>query len=381
VVGIGIGFALGYYVSHPAASTNQKLVVYAAGSTRYVLGDQFSPAFKNLTGISSGITFGGSVSNAVTVKTGVASDVFVSAAAGVIPQYLMPNFTKWMVIFATNEMAITWNNSAYAITGPYWFENLSKPGVIVAVSNSSLDPSGFQAIETIKLAGILYTEWNNSYVKEAFNNDYAQFHRYNQAWNTWFNVTLPSEKAGPGYPVNDSMALYDQLFLYKWTTSPQQLVLSTVEIDLNGYLNTGAANYALTYKSQALNQHLQYYENGSGGNGLSSWINLGSIAPDHVAFYSLVNTSGPKESNIGNYPGSPILYAATILSDSKNVGEAQQFIYYLISSLGTSTLKASDFDPIAVPFVYSSDSETPSFLAGLTQQVPAYIPPTSYEQI
>jgi len=383
VTGIVVGYAIGFYTVHPSSNKNNVISIYAAGSLKNVLGDRFNPEFENITGINSGLTFGGSVGGAGEIKSGANFDVFISAAAGVIPQYLMPNYTKWMVIFASNEMAVTWTNNSYRIAGPFWFENLSAPGVKVAVSNSSLDPSGFQAIEMIKLAGILYTNWSNPYVKEAFGNDYSMFKSYNSAWNSWFgeNGSLERSGNGHGYPVNDSMALYDQLFKYKMNANPQQLILSTVEIDLNNYLTTGAADYALTYRSQAVNQHLYYYQNPNGSNGLPSWINLGNISPAQVRFYQEVNTSGPPSDNIGNFPGGPILYAATILTASRNTADAQQFIYYLISNLGVTSLRASDFDPITVPFIYSPLSSQPAFLAGLTQPVPGYIPSSSYEEV
>jgi molybdate/tungstate transport system substrate-binding protein len=384
IIGIGAGYATGYMTNHTASTKTHTLSVYAAGSLKYVLGDQFNPSFQNITGIPAGITFGGSVSNAVQIKAGAQGDVFISAAAGVIPQYLMPNYTKWMVIFASNEMAITWTNNSFSIPSsyPFWFENLTAPGVKVAASNSSLDPSGFQAIEMIKLAGILYTNWSNPYVKLAFNNDESQFLQYNRAWNSWFgpNGTLVRENNGGGYPINDSMALYDQIFGYDWKVS-HDLYITTVEIGLDNYLTTGSVDYALTYKSQAINQHLYFYENSRGGNGLPSWINLGNISENQVKFYSEVNTTGPPESNIGNFGGGPILYAATILSSSKSVGESEQFIYYLVSNLGYYDLKSSDFDPIGVPFIYSSNSTPPSFLGGITQPVPSYIPASSYEQV
>lgn len=384
IIGIGAGYATGHITNHSSSGNAPTLSVYAAGSLKYVLGDQFNPTFKNITGISAGITFGGSVSNAAQIRAGAVGDVFISAAAGVIPQYLMPNYTEWMVIFASNEMAITWTNSSYNIPSsyPFWFENLTAPGVKVAASNSSLDPSGFQAIEMIKLAGILYTNWSNPYVRLAFNNDESQFLLYNHAWNSWFGPggTLSRDNNGGGYPTNDSMALYDQIFNYDWRVS-HDLYITTVEIGLDNYLTTGSVDYALTYKSQAINQHLNYYMSPEGGNGLSSWINLGNISENQVSFYSEVNTSGPSESNIGNFGGGPILYSATILSSSKNVSESQQFVYYLISNLGYSDLKSSDFDPIGIPFFYSPDNTFPSFLSGITQPVPSYIPSSSYEQV
>jgi len=383
IVFLIIGFAGGYIIAetqnHQSTKFIAPLSVFAAGSLKYALGDNFKPTFENLTGIQVGMTFSGSVGGAREVIAGTPYDVFISAAAGVIPQILMPNYTKWMVIFSSNEMAVTWTNTSYNIpSNQFWFENISAPHIIVAVSNASLDPSGFQAIEMIKLAGILYTNWSNPYVKEAFENNFSQFMVYNKAWNQWFgpNGQLAKDNYGGNYPNNDSMALYDQLFQYKLKVG--DLKLTTVEIGLDGYLQSGAADYALTYKSQAINQGLNYYKNSKGGNGLPGWINLGSVNRSMVEFYTEVNSSGPSVDNIGNFPGGPILYSATILINTKNQAVANQFIYYLITSLGQSYLSSSEFDPIATPFLYG---QGPSFLSGITIPVPSYIPTSSYEEI
>jgi len=383
IVFLIIGFAGGYIIAgtqnHQSTKSIAPLSVFAAGSLKYALGDNFKPTFENLTGIQVGMTFSGSVGGAREVTAGTPYDVFISAAAGVIPQILMPNYTKWMVIFSSNEMAVTWTNSSYNIpSNQFWFENISAPHIIVAASNASLDPSGFQAIEMIKLAGILYTNWSNPYVKEAFENNFSQFMVYNKAWNQWFgpNGQLAKDNYGGNYPNNDSMALYDQLFQYKLKVG--DLKLTTVEIGLDGYLQSGAADYALTYKSQAINQGLNYYKNSKGGNGLPGWINLGSVNRSMVEFYTEVNSSGPSVDNIGNFPGGPILYSATILINTKNQAVANQFIYYLITSLGQSYLSSSEFDPIATPFLYG---QGPSFLSGITIPVPSYIPTSSYEEI
>ncbi len=383
IVFLIIGFAGGYIIAgtqnHQTSKAATPLSVFAAGSLKYALGNNFKPTFENLTGIQVGMTFSGSVGGAREVTAGTPYDIFISAAAGVIPQILMPNYTKWMVIFSSNEMAVTWTNKSYNIpSNQFWFENISAPHIIVAASNASLDPSGFQAIEMVKLAGILYTNWSNPFVRDAFNNNFSKFMVYNKAWNQWFgpNGQLAKDNYGGNYPVNDSLALYNQLFQYKLKVG--DLKLTTVEIGLDGYLQSGAADYALTYKSQAINQGLNYYKNSLGGNGLPDWINLGSVNRSMVEFYTEVNSSGPSVDNIGNFPGGPILYSATILVNTKNQQEASQFIYYLITSLGQSYLSSSEFDPISTPYLYG---QGPSFLSGITIPVPSYIPTSSYEEI
>ncbi|MGC8617371.1 MAG: substrate-binding domain-containing protein [Thermoplasmata archaeon] len=394
LIGVGVGITVGHSLYSSPEKKASPVTVFAAGSLTYVLGDQLFPKFENATGIKVVPTFGGSVSGASEIDAGTPFDIFISAAAGVIPQYMFPNKTaSWMVIFASNEMAITWLNNSYAISTPYWFENLTAPGVKVGVSNASLDPSGFQAIEMVKLAGILYTQYNNStilgksghtigyFVHQAWGNNSSLYGMYNTAWNSWFgqNGTLSKDKYGGGYPANDPMALYDQLFNYSYKHG--NLITTTEEYGLDAYLTSKSVDYALTYRSQAINQHLYYYQNDKGSNGLSSWINLGNLSSSVVTFYGAVTSQGPGYSNIGDFPGGPILYSATILGSSKNSFEAQQVIYYLVSDLGSSLLSSSDFNPISTPFLYSVNQTVPSLINEITQPIPSYIPTSSYEEI
>ena len=384
VAGILVGVSAGYYIPRGSASPSSSVSVFAAGSLEYSLGDHFNPYFRNSTGISVGSTFSGSVSGARNVQSGIHYDVFVSASAAVIPSLLMPNYTDWMVIFASNEMAITWLNPSYNIpVGAFWFENITSPGVTVAASTSQLDPSGFQAIEMIKLAGLLYTGWNNpsygAYVKEAFGNNFSAYMKYNTAWNSWFGKEgyLEKHNYGGNYSNNDSLALYDQIFLYM--LSRGETKLTTVEIGLDGLLAAGTADYALTYKSQAVNQGLSYFKNSDGGNGLSSWINLGNISESHVEFYKMVNSTGPitPDDNIGNLPGAPILYAATVLNGTANTQAAYSYIYYLITESGQKFLANSDFDPLPVAFGFNIPY-IPASLSSAIVPIPSYMPQSAY---
>lgn len=378
VVGLLIGLPAGYYLHTPSAAGKDSVSVISAGSLKYALQDSFSNSFANATGIETGYTFIGSVAGARLIQSGEQADVFVSASASVIPSMLMVNDTNWMMIFATNQMAITWLNEKYSISpGSFWFENLTAKDVTVSASNASLDPSGYVAIEMTKLAGILYTQWNNSLVKAAFNYNYSKFETYNNAWNSWFgpNGTLVQEDIGPGYPVNDPLALYDQIFVYM--LNHNKMKLTTEEIGLNAYLQSGAADYALTYRSQAKSQGLYYFENATGDNGLPSWINLGSLSENQVAFYQFVNASGPAADNIGNITASPIMYALTVLNASKNAGAADQYVYYLVTSMGEDSLTANYFSPLSTPYGMNIQN-MPAELQSLVKPIPAYIPYSDY---
>ena len=379
VVGIVIGFAAGHYTV--SAPSNPAINTFAAGSLKYALGNDFNPEFTNLTGVRVGMTFSGSISGAREVQEGKNYSVFISASAPILYQDLMnqTHYASWQIIFSANEMAITWVNSKYSIPSsyPYWFENITNNSAIVAASNASLDPSGFQAIETMKLAGVLYTGWDNNtsikgsepvnyYVKLAFNNNFTEYMNYNRAYNNWFHGKF-------GYPVNDSMALYHQIFISKYLNGTTKL--TTVEIGLDGYLTAGTADYALTYVSQAINQGLDYYQNSTGANGLPTWINLGSVNKTVDDFYEQINESGPAWDNVGNLPGAPIFYSVTVINNYTNP-YAIQYVYDLITGLGQHYLSMSKFDPLSQPFYVGN---VPSQLKGLVVTPPSYLPVSSYD--
>jgi len=372
IVGILIGFGAGYLLGYsPSPQKGSYIQAFAAGSLKYALGNNFNPAFEKITGVNVGMTFSGSITGAREVQAGKNYSVFISASAPILYSNLMNNtkYTTWEIIFAANEMAIVWSNPKYAISPnwPFWFENITENNITVGASNASLDPSGFQAIVTIKLAGILYTNWSNPYVQMAFNYNFSEFMKYNRAWNEWFHGKF-------GYPVNDSLALYHQLFISKYLNGTFKL--TTVEIGLDGYLKSGAIDYALTYKSQAVNQHLCYYMKPSGENGLSPWINLGSVNESIVKFYTYVNASGPSWDNVGNFPGSTIFYAVTIISNYTST-QAIQYVYALLTGMGQYYLSNADFDPLSQPFYVGTN--VPSMLMPLVVPAPGYLPVSSYE--
>ncbi|MGC8608816.1 MAG: extracellular solute-binding protein [Thermoplasmata archaeon] len=371
VVGLVVGFAVGHYTA--PSSTNQKSIsTFAAGSLTYALGSQFNPQFQNQTNIKVGMTFSGSISGAREVQSGKPFSVFISASAPVLYQDLMnqTHYADWQIIFSANEMAITWLNDKYNISSsnPYWFESITENKTIVSASNASLDPSGFQAIETMKLAGILYTNWSNPDVQLAFHGDKTLFMKYNDAWNSWFGKNW-------GYPNNDSLALYHQLFISKYHN--KTFLLTTEEYGMDAYLEAGSSDYAITYVSQAINQHLYYYENSTGGNGLSKWINLGSTNKTVDDFYAQISESGPSWDNVGNLPGAPIFYSVTIISNYSSPA-AVQYIYNLITPMGYNYLEKSKFDPLSQPFAVGIKN-MPAQLQALVTPPPSYLLSSAYD--
>ncbi|MEM0141255.1 MAG: extracellular solute-binding protein [Thermoplasmatales archaeon] len=365
-----LGVSVGYFVPNHQVYRQESISTFAAGSLTYVLGDQFNPEFQNLTGIKVGMTFGGSISGTRQVQSGAPYSVFISASAAILYDNLMnqTHYSNWQILFATNEMAITWLSKSYAIpsTFPFWFENLTENSTTLGVSNASLDPSGFQAIETMKLAGILYTNWSNPYVRAAFKSNESLFLEYNKAWNSWFGKL--------GYPPNDSMALYHQIFITKYERGYTKL--TTEEYGLNAYLESGAVDYAITYVSQAINQGLYYYQNLTGSDGLPIWVNLGSINGTVDSFYQKINASGPGYDNVGNIPGAPILYSLTIISNYFSE-QALQYVYDLITAMGTKYLTEGKFSPLQNPIGVGINN-MPMVLRTLVVNPPSYLPYSAY---
>ncbi len=94
----------------------------------------------------------------------------------------------------------------------------------------------------------------------------------------------------------------------------------------------------------------------------------------------MVNSTGPTTpaDNIGNLPGAPILYAATVLNGTSSPSMATSYLYDLVTGYGQYVLSGSDFNPITTPYGYNIQ-DMPSSLQAVVQPIPQYIPASAYE--
>ncbi len=218
----------------------------------------------------------------------------------VIPALMMPKFANWYIVFAGNEVVVLYTNkSKYAseINESNWYKVITRPGVIVGVSDKDRDPSGYRAVLVTKLASMYY--------------------------------------------YHDNHTLYDALYKDKY--SKGELVIKPKEVDLLAPLESGQIDYVISYYSLAVQHNLNYVM-------LPPQINLGN--PKYAETYSKVSVI--VNGKIIN--GQPIMYALTIPYNAPNKKLAVEFIKILLSEEGRKIMDASGQKSFSPAYVYGSEN-------------------------
>jgi len=136
--------------------------VLAAGSLAAVLdelGDRFS-ATANLA--YHGEYHGSNAVIRMIQDRTKAPDVVVSADVDLLREGLVSAYTSWEVVFAGNELGITYNpqtalGSALEAGEQPWYELLrTAPGGSIAISDPDLDPLGYRSLQCLELAEAYY---------------------------------------------------------------------------------------------------------------------------------------------------------------------------------------------------------------------------------
>jgi molybdate/tungstate transport system substrate-binding protein len=313
VIGLGVGYGVGYYAGLNSVKPSTTLLMDAAGTLQVpfngIVTNVLRPEYPSL---SYNYIFEGSrlAANEIT-QANKSFDIYAAADYRIIPQQLVPSHASWYLIFASNAVSVIYtNHSRYAneISTDNWYQVITRPGVIVGVSNKDTDPSGSQAIFMLELAGLLYYQ-NSSY-------------------------------------------LYDQLYVTK--AAKQELVIVPTETTLDAQLETGAVDYVLTYSSEAISHRFQYLN-------LDSKIDLSDLA--QADWYAKVNATISGKLTAG----APILYALTIPHESPDMPLAIAFIKALFSPQGQITLRASGLKPLNPVFVYNQSAMPAEVIQAITQ--------------
>jgi molybdate/tungstate transport system substrate-binding protein len=312
-VGLGVGFGIGYFQGLNSVHTSSTLLVDAAGTLQV----PFNAITNNLVrpqypALSYDYIFEGSslAANEIT-QANKSFDIYASADYRIIPKQLIPNYASWYVVFASNSMAILYTNrSRYEneITPNNWYQIITRPGVIIGVSNKDTDPSGYNAIFMLKLAGLEYYQ-NASYV-------------------------------------------YDQIYQTKNTA--KELVIVPTETYLDAQLETGAVDYVLSYSSEAISHKLQYIDPGP-------QVNLSNLTL--AASYAKVDVT----VNGKQLTGAPILYDLTIPSNSPDQSMAITFIKALLSPMGQQILRTSGLTPLNPLYIYNQQVAPTSVIDAINQ--------------
>jgi len=322
VIGIVVGYTAGYYTGLSSVHQPTTLLMDAAGTLQVpfnsIVNNVLRPQYPTL---SYNYIFEGSrlAKNEIT-EANKSFDIFASADYRIIPNDLIPNYASWYIIFASNSMTVMYtSHSRFAseITPDNWYQIITRPGVLVGVSNKDTDPSGSQAIFMIQLAGLLYYG-NSSYI-------------------------------------------YDQLYVMK--AAKKELVIVPTETTLDAQLETGAVDYVLTYSSEAISHKLQYLN-------LDPKVNLSNITL--ASWYSKVSTTISGKST----QGAPILYDLTIPTSSPDPIMGAVFIKALFSTQGQNILSSSGLHPLNPVYIYNQ-AAVPSDIIQAIQQSGIQIQPAT----
>ena len=313
LIGLVAGYGAGYYVGLSSTHVPTTLLIDAAGTLQVpfngvvnnVLRSQYPTLSYNYIFEGSGLA-----ANEIT-QANKSFDIYASADYRIIPEELMPSYASWYIIFASNAMTVMYtNHSKFAneITPDNWYQVITRPGVIVGVSNKDTDPSGAQAILMIELAGLQYYQ-NASY-------------------------------------------LYDQLYVTK--AAKHELVVVPTETTLDPQLETGSVDYVLTYSSEAISHKLQYLS-------LDSRVNLSNVTLSSWYAQANVTIKGKVTK------GTPILYDVTIPTNSPNPTMGAAFIKALFSSQGQEILHSTGLQPLNPVDIYNPGAVPPDIIQAITQ--------------
>jgi molybdate/tungstate transport system substrate-binding protein len=296
IIGIFSVYAIGEFsIAKGSTSDQGKVFVMYAGSLVKIFEDVIGPAFQYETGYTYVGEGKGSVQVANLIRDGFRTpDIFVSA--GTIPIMRLINNTpplaEWLLEFGSAEIVI-----AYSKDSPYyddlekarkgkipWYDVVSRGGFKFGRTDPELDPKGYYAIITAKLANIFY---NDLSIKER----------------------VLGEDRNP-----------KQIF-------PEE-ILKTI-------LESGQLDAVVAYKHEAISRGLPYIT-------LPSEINLSD--PAFSDFYKKANYT--LESDQKTIYGEPVFFSITIPQSVKNKDGATSFVSFIISKNGSQILEDQGLHPI-----------------------------------
>jgi len=255
-------------------------------------------------------------------ELGKTADLIASADYTLIDQMMIEGETKWAesnVLFAKNAIVLAYTDSsrgADGITADNWYDVFRGDDVRYGFSNGNLDPCGYRSVMMIQLAESAYGDdaiFDD--LVERFCGIYAQVQE-----DGGVVVNIPSDIAPTG-----------------------NLMIRPKEVDLVSGLQSGDIDYAIEYRSVAIQHGFNYVE-------LPDAINLGSV--DFRDDYAKVSVQQYCDMpGFGELIGAkPIFYGITVTLDAPERDLALKFIELLTGEEGQAIFEESGQPPI-VPAV------------------------------
>ncbi|MBN2209284.1 MAG: tungstate ABC transporter substrate-binding protein WtpA [Candidatus Coatesbacteria bacterium] len=242
-------------------------------------------------------------------------DVLASADYVVIDELLIPEHADWNIKFASNEMAIVYQDSSRGsdrINRDNWFEVLMEEGIRFGRSDPNADPCGYRAIMTMKLA------------------------------EKYYNKPKLAEK----------MLKKDTRYV-----RPKA-------VDLLALLETHTIDYFFEYTSVAQQHGLKCLL-------LPDEVNLKK--PELADLYRTVSVdvTGKKPGEVTAQKGAPMVYGVTIPKSSPNPEAALAFVQFLLDKDKGMAVMERSGQPSVVPSPTATYDKLPTSLRKYAERTPS----------
>jgi molybdate/tungstate transport system substrate-binding protein len=271
-----------------------KLPILHAGSLAAPFGE-ITKEFKSLnSGVDVAMTGGGSAAIVRQITDqGVPCGVLGSADYKLIPQIMIPKFTDWYIIFASNQIVLCYTEKSKfqdQINVSNWYDILQKDGVTFGRTDPDLDPAGYRSLMVWQLA----------------------------------------EKYYKVVGLNDKLS---RATGNKMKTTANELVAA---------LKSGDLDYAFEYDSVAKQNKLKFVT-------LPGEINLSSKKFEDYYKQASVQIKGTRPGEFLTMTGEPILYAVTVLNNFADQKLAFSWVQLLLSDRGVALMEATGQSSIRPP--------------------------------
>jgi molybdate/tungstate transport system substrate-binding protein len=246
-------------------------------------------------------------------------------------------YATWHLRFAANQLGIAYTpQSAYAdeITADNWYRVVSRPDVLLGLSDPRFDACGYRGLMAAKLS-------------EAYYGDDTILH---DLFGSQFSPAIQVE-------TRDGV----ETILVPETLRPKEdsgLVMRGSSVRLLGLLESGDLDYAFEYESVSRQHRLEFLA-------LPPEIDLSNEA--RAADYARVSVSLEFQRFASVKPefvGGPIIYGITIPSNAPHPDLAAEFIRFLVGPEGQAIM-AHNQHPMIVPPVADNAEALPTKLADL----------------
>jgi molybdate/tungstate transport system substrate-binding protein len=267
------------------------LQVFHAGSLTVPLAEvneEFNKLYPEVEVLAEGA--GSATTIRKVIELGKECGIIASADYSLIPDLMYPDYADWYIIFATNQMCLTYTDqSKYAdeIDSDNWYEILQREGVTYGRSDPDQDPCGYRTLMVWQLAEKHY----------------------------------------------NASGLHDKLY------EAEGDMMRPKSVDLIALLESGDLDYAFEYTSVAAQHSLRYVE-------LPPEINLADATLKDFYAEAKVEIAGAEPGEKLVQVGSPIVYGVTIPSNYPHKELPIAWLEVLLGNVGTGIMEKNGQPPV-----------------------------------